>query len=56
MATGNFPMLGVGEFYEDSKSEIDVKGFIKSSMLVDNPCMNSDFIPDKCFNSHPRFA
>ena len=56
LALGSFPMLGTGNFIKDSEHEAKIEGFLHSSTLNENPYMQSQFIPDKCMTSHPRFG
>jgi hypothetical protein len=43
-------------FIKDSDNELKVEGYFHSSTLKENPFMKSQFIPDKCITSHPRFG
>jgi len=56
LALGSFGMLGTKNFIKDSDHESKIPGFFHSSTLTENPFMNSKWIPDKCFTSHPRFG
>lgn len=56
LSLGSFPGLGTQNFIKESENEMKVDGFFHSSTLDENPYMQSKFIPDKCFTSHPRFG